>query len=222
MVRLRPAAPQTLPLAPVAHAPRALQCKVWNTNTGEEILTLEGHKNVVYAIAFNNPFGDKIVTGSFDKTARIWDAETGECIHVLRGCAALLSFFVALFLAAALPRRRALIYGTLRPAEPADEVRSRGQAPDRDRGAVLQPAVHNGRDGLDGQHGEVMGGGYGGGAGELVGAHGRDCEPVLQQRGGQDHHGCDAPQATSFAPLSSLHEDVLQISSDGSSGRPGV
>ena len=37
--------------------------KVWNTLTGEELLTLEGHKNVVYAIAFNNPFGDKIVTG---------------------------------------------------------------------------------------------------------------------------------------------------------------
>jgi hypothetical protein len=32
-------------------------CKVWNTMTGEELLTLEGHKNVVYAIAFNNPFG---------------------------------------------------------------------------------------------------------------------------------------------------------------------
>lgn len=30
-------------------------CKVWNTLTGEELLTLEGHKNVVYAIAFNNP-----------------------------------------------------------------------------------------------------------------------------------------------------------------------
>ena len=28
-------------------------CKVWNTLTGEELLTLEGHKNVVYAIAFN-------------------------------------------------------------------------------------------------------------------------------------------------------------------------
>ena len=37
-------------------------CKVWNTLTGEEMLTLEGHKNVVYAIAFNNPFGDKIVS----------------------------------------------------------------------------------------------------------------------------------------------------------------
>ena len=28
-------------------------CKVWNTFTGEEVATLEGHKNVVYAIAFN-------------------------------------------------------------------------------------------------------------------------------------------------------------------------
>ncbi len=40
---------------------------------------------MVYAIAFNNPFGDKIVTGSFDKTAKLWDAETGECLHTLRG-----------------------------------------------------------------------------------------------------------------------------------------
>lgn len=40
-------------------------CKVWNTITGDELLTLEGHRNVVYAIAFNNPYGDKIITGSF-------------------------------------------------------------------------------------------------------------------------------------------------------------
>ena len=46
-------------------------CKVWNTNTGEELLTLEGHKNVVYAIAFNNPYGDKVITGSFDKTCKV-------------------------------------------------------------------------------------------------------------------------------------------------------
>lgn len=32
-------------------------CKVWDTYSGEEMLTLEGHKNVVYTIAFNNPFG---------------------------------------------------------------------------------------------------------------------------------------------------------------------
>ena len=30
--------------------------------TGEELLTLEGHKNVVYAIAFNNPYGDKVTS----------------------------------------------------------------------------------------------------------------------------------------------------------------
>ena len=40
-------------------------CKVWNTVSGDELLTLEGHRNVVYAIAFNNPYGDKIITGSF-------------------------------------------------------------------------------------------------------------------------------------------------------------
>merc|ERR1711988_900478 len=60
-------------------------CKVWNTLTGEELLTLEGHKNVVYAIAFNNPFGDKVVTGSFDKTAKIWNSQTGELLQTLRG-----------------------------------------------------------------------------------------------------------------------------------------
>lgn len=32
-------------------------CKVWDTASGEELHTLEGHKNVVYAIAFNNPYG---------------------------------------------------------------------------------------------------------------------------------------------------------------------
>jgi dynein assembly factor with WDR repeat domains 1 len=60
-------------------------CKVWDTERGTELLTLEGHKNVVYAIAFNNPYGDKIITGSFDKTCKVWSTETGEQLHTLRG-----------------------------------------------------------------------------------------------------------------------------------------
>jgi dynein assembly factor with WDR repeat domains 1 len=36
-------------------------------------------------MAFNNPFGDKIATGSFDKTAKIWSTETGELLHTLYG-----------------------------------------------------------------------------------------------------------------------------------------
>jgi dynein assembly factor with WDR repeat domains 1 len=55
-------------------------CKIWDSQSGEELHTLEGHKNVVYCIAFNNPFGDKVVTGSFDKTAKIWDVETGNLL----------------------------------------------------------------------------------------------------------------------------------------------
>ena len=42
-------------------------CKIWDTHKGEELHILDGHKNVVYAVAFNNPFADKIVTGSFDR-----------------------------------------------------------------------------------------------------------------------------------------------------------
>ncbi|CAM9437031.1 unnamed protein product, partial [Discosporangium mesarthrocarpum] len=60
-------------------------CKVWKTMTGEELLTLDGHRNVVYAIAFNNPWGDKIITGSFDKTCKLWNAETGDLHHTYRG-----------------------------------------------------------------------------------------------------------------------------------------
>jgi len=60
-------------------------CKVWKTATGDELLTLEGHKNVVYAIAFNNPYGDKIVTGSFDKTAKLWNATNGKPYHTFKG-----------------------------------------------------------------------------------------------------------------------------------------
>lgn len=53
--------------------------------TGDELLSLEGHKNVVYCIAFNNPFGDRIVTGSFDKTAKLWDATTGQLYQTFTG-----------------------------------------------------------------------------------------------------------------------------------------
>eukprot|EP00911_Craspedida_sp_UC1_P002666 UC1_evm2s1959 len=60
-------------------------CKIWNTNSGEETHSLEGHENVVYCLAFNNPYGDKIASGSFDKTARLWDVESGQCFHTFRG-----------------------------------------------------------------------------------------------------------------------------------------
>ena len=53
-------------------------CKVWDTESGQELLSLEEHKNDVYTMAFNNPFGNLIVTGSFDRTAKIWDANNWQ------------------------------------------------------------------------------------------------------------------------------------------------
>ncbi|KAL4648508.1 dynein assembly factor with WDR repeat domains 1 isoform X1 [Arapaima gigas] len=140
-------------------------CKIWDTISGEELHTLEGHRNVVYAVAFNNPYGysvapcllcthptlltcycwsgssgnpcshchfvdfvllpgqnrpprlrrqsagnyclpsfwpffgfrDKVATGSFDKTCKLWCVETGQCYHTYRGhTAEIVSEIVAL------------------------------------------------------------------------------------------------------------------------------
>lgn len=55
-------------------------CKLWDTFSGEQLATLEGHSNIIYCLCFNNPYGDKIATGSFDKTAKLWDLE-GNCLN---------------------------------------------------------------------------------------------------------------------------------------------
>lgn len=36
-------------------------------------------------MAFNVPFGDRIATGSFDKTAKLWDTNTGNLLHTFAG-----------------------------------------------------------------------------------------------------------------------------------------
>jgi DNA-binding SARP family transcriptional activator len=51
--------------------------KVWDADTGEELLTLSGHQRWVVSAAWS-PSGDRIVTASFDGTAKVWDAVTGE------------------------------------------------------------------------------------------------------------------------------------------------
>ena len=54
--------------------------KIWNLETGQEIRTLNGHKNYVRSVAVT---ADQkfVVSGSSDKTVKIWNLETGLEIH---------------------------------------------------------------------------------------------------------------------------------------------
>jgi len=53
-------------------------------NAAPPVIGLEGHTGSVNSAAFS-PDGKKIVTGSSDDTARIWDAETGKELRKLEG-----------------------------------------------------------------------------------------------------------------------------------------
>lgn len=50
---------------------------IWDSRTGSTICTLKGHDEEVLCIAFSKD-GKFAVTGSFDKTARVWNVATGE------------------------------------------------------------------------------------------------------------------------------------------------
>ena len=46
--------------------------------------TFEGHSSYVSSVAYS-PDGTKIISGSDDKTIKIWDANTGQCLKSLEG-----------------------------------------------------------------------------------------------------------------------------------------
>jgi WD40 repeat protein len=56
--------------------------KIWDIQTGEELLILENHRIGVSSAAFG-PSGDRVVTAGLNGVARIWDAATGHSIHTM-------------------------------------------------------------------------------------------------------------------------------------------
>jgi len=51
--------------------------RLWDANSGKEIHNLEGHGNIIHALAFS-PDGVTLASGSGDKSIRLWNIETGE------------------------------------------------------------------------------------------------------------------------------------------------
>ena len=58
--------------------------KVWEAQTGQELITLKGHDGWVWSVAYS-PDGQRIVTASMDKTAKVWEAQTGTQLFTLKG-----------------------------------------------------------------------------------------------------------------------------------------
>ncbi|KAK1139415.1 hypothetical protein N8T08_000778 [Aspergillus melleus] len=57
---------------------------LWDTQTGNELRTLKGHSYSVHSVAFFSD-GQKIMSGSYDKTIKLWDAQTGNELRTLKG-----------------------------------------------------------------------------------------------------------------------------------------
>lgn len=56
--------------------------KIWNTDTGNLIRTLNGHTMGVKALAFDD---QKCISGGLDATIKVWNWRTGECISSYPG-----------------------------------------------------------------------------------------------------------------------------------------
>jgi F-box and WD-40 domain protein MET30 len=56
--------------------------RVWNMDTGQEVLVMRGHTRAVRALQFDEA---KLITGSMDHTIKVWDWRKGRCIRTLEG-----------------------------------------------------------------------------------------------------------------------------------------
>lgn len=58
--------------------------RVWDSETGKEVLLLEGHEKSALPVCFS-PAGDRILSGSLDQSVRLWNAATGNEIRKMEG-----------------------------------------------------------------------------------------------------------------------------------------
>ncbi|RCH87218.1 hypothetical protein CU098_009182, partial [Rhizopus stolonifer] len=65
------------------YSERSIVERNWR-NHAYNVITLQGHTNGVMCVQFDEIL-KLVMTGSFDKTVRVWDLETGACIRTLEG-----------------------------------------------------------------------------------------------------------------------------------------
>jgi WD40 repeat protein/serine/threonine protein kinase len=58
--------------------------QVWDVETGARVKTFSGHEDSVLSVAFSRD-GGKLLTASYDKTARLWDVAAAKELKVFRG-----------------------------------------------------------------------------------------------------------------------------------------
>ncbi|HIK05977.1 MAG TPA: pentapeptide repeat-containing protein, partial [Trichormus sp. M33_DOE_039] len=58
--------------------------RLWNANSGKELLTLTGHESGVYSVAWSGD-GLTLASGGDDGTVKLWDVQTGDCRLTLAG-----------------------------------------------------------------------------------------------------------------------------------------
>lgn len=59
--------------------------KILNSETGALLCDLRGHTIVVSSLAFKPDDPNVLVTGSWDKTVKLWDLSTSTCLSTMRG-----------------------------------------------------------------------------------------------------------------------------------------
>ncbi len=57
---------------------------LWDSSTGKELLTLQGHTGTVISVSFS-PDGKRLASGSWDRTIKLWDTSTGKELLTIEG-----------------------------------------------------------------------------------------------------------------------------------------
>jgi len=58
--------------------------RVFDAQSGDRLSTVRGHNNVVSSLAFKPDDPNVLVTGSWDKTVKLWDLSTSTCLSTMR------------------------------------------------------------------------------------------------------------------------------------------